>query len=86
MTESVADARDERRLGPDHREIDLERGGELEQPVDVVGPHRVARASRGDPGIPRCGVQLVSASRASRQARACSRPPEPTINTRTLRV
>ena len=61
VTESVAYPRDQRRLGPDDSEIGPERGGELKQPVAVVGRHRMAGGGPGDPGVPGCGVQLLSA-------------------------
>ena len=48
----VADAGDERRLGPDHDEVDPERAGEAEQPFGVVGAHRMAWPSRAMPGLP----------------------------------
>ena len=87
LAELVGDAGDERRLGPDHDEVDLERQREREQPVAVVGAHRMAAAERAMPGLP--GAACSSVRRglcASRHASACSRAPEPTRSTFTRRV
>ncbi len=71
--EHVGEARDERHLGADDDEIDLERAGEAEHGLDVVGPHRMAVPERGDAGVAGRGMQLASGAatgRASRPARA----------------
>src|SRR6185295_20133245 len=59
VPELVGHARDERRLGPDHDEVDSERDREAEQPLAVDGPYRMACAEPRDAGIARCGVQLA---------------------------
>ena len=59
VAQLVRDARDERRLRSDHREVDLERAVPAEQPLAVVRPNRVARPERGDAGIPGRRVQLL---------------------------
>jgi hypothetical protein len=48
----------ERRLGADHRKVDPEGAGQLDEPVHVLGPHGVAAPELGDTGIPGRGVQL----------------------------
>ena len=64
-----------------------ERLRERDQALRVVGPNGVALTERGDPRVARRGVQLEPpALRLSFQASACSRPPDPTISTRTARV
>ena len=55
--ERVADAGDERRLGPDHGQVGVEAAGEPEQGLRVVRPHRVAVAERRDSRIARRGVE-----------------------------
>ena len=77
VAQLVADAGDERRLGPDHDEIDVERAGEREQPVAVVGANGVAGAERRDARGSRArrGARSATGSaRAARQARARARP------------
>ena len=77
--------RDERRLRPDHREVDVEAAGEAQQHLGVVRPHGMTVAERRDPGIPGRGVQNWSdrAPAPSVRASACSRPPDPTRSTFT---
>ena len=58
MAKLVGDAGDERPLGPDHHEVDAERGREPEQAFGVVGTDRMAVPERSDPRITRCGVEL----------------------------
>ena len=75
--ELVADAGDERRLGPDHDEVDVERAGEREQALAVVRAHRMALPERGDARVAGRGVQLVelgARGRASTRARARALP------------
>ena len=60
---------------------------EPEQPFCVLGAHRMALAERAIPGLPGAACSAASrALRASFQASACSRPPEPTTSTLTGRV
>ena len=49
---------DERAFGADHDEVGVERHGQAEQAVGVVGAHRVAASERRDPGVARRGVEL----------------------------
>ena len=57
-----------------------------EQPVRVVGAHRMAAAERGDPRVAGRRVQLGQLGLwRARHASACSRPPEPTTTTCTRR-
>ncbi len=58
VTQLIRDALDQRSLGADDDEIDSELAAEPEEPLAVLGPHRVASAERRDPGIPGCRVQL----------------------------
>ena len=78
--ERVGDARDERRLGPDHGEVGVEAAGEAEQRLGVVCPHRVAVAERRDARIARRGVQPGQAGRLRQLPRermlATARPDE----------
>ena len=59
VPEDVRDAGDERRLGADDDEIDVERAREPQQPVGVVRGDRVTRRERRDAGAARCGMELV---------------------------
>ena len=85
MPEPVGDARDERRLRPDHDEVGRDRPRQVEQAVAVVGTHRMAVAERRDPGIAGRRVERGErrALRESRHASACSRAPDPTSSTLT---
>ena len=80
----VGDAGDERRLGPDDDEVDVERAREAEQALAVVGAHRVALAERARcRGCPARRAARQRGAWASFHASACSRPPEPTRSTFT---
>jgi hypothetical protein len=57
VPECVADAGHERRLRPDHDEIDGQAAGEREQSLSVLGPDGMAGAEPGDARIARCRVQ-----------------------------
>jgi hypothetical protein len=59
VAQLVRNSRDERRLRSDHREIDLERVCQPEQPLAVVRANRVALSERGDAWISGRGVQLL---------------------------
>ena len=83
--ELVGDARDERRLGPDHDEVGARASARAR-----AGSRRPRRGSDGScpscamPGFP--GAAWTSSTDglcASFQASACSRPPEPTTRTLT---
>ena len=71
----VADARDKRAFGPDHDEVGIEREGQCEQPVCVVGAHGVALAECGDARVAGGGMEL-------RQVRAASEAPREGMLTR----
>ena len=88
LAKPVRDAGDERAFGADHDEVGVERQRECEQPVGVVGAHRMARGrARRFPGCPaRRGAPSGSGLCARRHASACSRAPEPTTKTFTRRV
>jgi hypothetical protein len=60
MAELVCHACDKRGFRPDDDEVDLVLAAEREQPLAVLGPHRVAVADLGDSRVPRRGVQLVA--------------------------
>ena len=66
--EPIGQAVDQRHLGPDHEQ------------VGVAAPRAARSTEPGMPGLP--GVTTTSAVRASTSARACSRPPQPTTQTR----
>jgi hypothetical protein len=85
VSKPVGDTGDERRLGPDHGELDLERLCQLEQPVRVLGPDGVARAERGDPGVARRGMQL-DVSACELPGKRVPASPGATISVRTRRV
>ena len=88
MTEDVGDAGDERRLGADDDEIDAERTAPARAgpPRRRQRPDDRSRAPRSrDCPAPR-GARSARATRTSRHASACSRPPEPTTRTRTGRL
>ena len=76
LPEQVGDPRDERRLRPDHREVDVGGEREREQAVAVVGTHGMAPAERSDPRVARGGVEL-------RQARALGETPRKRVLTRS---
>jgi hypothetical protein len=59
MAELIGGPHDERHLGADHREIDLERMREREQPFAVLGAHGMTLAQTRDSRIAGRGVQLV---------------------------
>ena len=79
-TQRVAHAGDERRLRPDHGEVDVEAAGETQQRLGVLGPHRMAVAEGRDPGIPGRGVQCGQTRRLRQLPRqrmlATARPDE----------
>ena len=54
----VGDARDERSLRADHDQVGVERQGQREQPVRVVGAHRMAAPERGDARVAGRGMEL----------------------------
>ena len=55
----IGHARHERRLRADHDEVGFERACEVEQPLAVLGTDWVAHPEARDPGVSRCGVELV---------------------------
>ena len=59
VAQLVGDTGDERRLRPDHDEVDLERAREPEQPLQVDRPYRMARADLRDSGVSGRGVKLL---------------------------
>src|SRR5581483_6833158 len=59
VAQLVGDARDERRLRPDDDEVDVERASEADEPVAVVGAHRMALRECGDSRVAGRRVQLV---------------------------
>ena len=56
-TQRVAHAGDERRLRPDHGEVDVEAAGEAEQRLGVVGSDWMTVAQRRDSRVPGSGVE-----------------------------
>ena len=48
----------ERAFWADHDQVGLERHGQAEQAVGVVGAHGMAPSDCRDPGVPRRGVEL----------------------------
>ena len=69
VPEDVRDAGDERRLGADDDEIDVERAREPQQPVGVVRGDRVTRRERRDAGAARRGMELVERRRGRQPPR-----------------
>jgi hypothetical protein len=59
VPKDVRDTGDERRLGADDDEVDVERAREPQQPVGVVRGDRVTRRERRDAGAARGGMELV---------------------------
>ena len=57
--ELVDDAEGQRQLGADHRQVDLELGGEVGQLVDLVGGDGSQVGDLGDAGIARSAVELL---------------------------
>ena len=66
VAKPVGDARDERRLRPDHDEVGGQLARQVEQALAVVGPHGMALGERGDAGIAGRRVQRRE-RRAARQ-------------------
>jgi aspartate kinase len=60
MPELVRDPSDERRLGPNHNQVDLMLAAESKQPFAVFRPDRMAIADHGDPRVSRRGMKLVA--------------------------
>ena len=86
VAQLVGEARNERRLRPDHDEVDPELARERDERGVVVGADGVAVGECRDAGVAGSGVQLSEPSlRDSDQASACSRPPDPTTSSRTPR-
>ena len=54
----VGDSGDERRLGPDHHEVDVERMREREQPLRVLGADRMALGEPRDARASRGGMEI----------------------------
>jgi hypothetical protein len=52
-------------LWPDHDEVGVERTGEIEQALAVLGAHRMAVAERRYPWVPRGRMQLLEAGRSA---------------------
>ena len=59
MPETVGDACDERRLGADHDEVDVERARQGQESFTVVRTDRMTRAELRDSRIAGRGVELV---------------------------
>jgi hypothetical protein len=68
-------SRDERSLGPDHRQVDVVGERQRQETIPVVGAYRVAPAERRDSRVPRSRVEL-------RQARALGEAPRERVFTR----
>ena len=80
----VGEPEHERQLRPYDDELDAERAREAENPLGVVGTDRMALGVFAIPGLPGAACSSVRLGDwASFQASACSRPPEPTMRTRT---
>ena len=83
----VGDARDQRHLGADDDEVGVEVVGELRDLRGIGGVDR--EAERGLRRCPDCpGAANTSGAdgdRCSAHTSACSRPPDPTTRTRTVR-
>ena len=59
VSEMVGEAGDERRLGPDHDQIELELTGQPEQSLSVLGADGMAVAERRHPGVSGRRMQLI---------------------------
>ena len=83
----VGDAGDERHLGPDDDEVDVEVVGELRDRGGIGGSTGKHSAVCGDARVAGRGEHLgrPPATAASAHTSACSRPPDPTTRTRTFR-
>ena len=57
-TQHVGDSADERRLRPDHHEVDVERMREREQPLRVLGANRMALGEPRDARASRGGMEI----------------------------
>ena len=57
-TQCVCEPEDERKLGPDDDEIDLERARQSEDSLGVLGADRMTLGDRGDTRVAGCGVEL----------------------------
>ena len=87
MPQLVGDAGDERRLRADDDEVGGKRPRKSEQPSPSSAATGWHVAREAIPGFPGAACSSVSSGDdASRQASACSRPPDPTRRTRTARV
>ena len=69
MPQLVRDAGDERRLRPDDDQIHLERAGQAEQALAVLGADRMTSSEQSYAGISRCGMELFEARRLAQLPR-----------------
>ena len=80
----VGEARDQRRLGADHHEVDRSVARRGHQAVDVLGADLEHARVAGDADVPRRAQDVrARGERARARTRACSRPPPPTTRTLT---